>query len=151
MQKPPTAPRPITRRNFLKSAAAGAALLSASPRSAPLAGQGTAKNSKPSLRWKTHEVAKIPHGYQVAVADVNGDGQPDILALSSEKSIVEWYENPGWRPRPITTGTSANISLAPYFHKGQAARGVALATDFFLEDSTRGGNLWWATPPSSPD
>ena len=43
-----------------------------------------------SLRWQAHLVAKIPSGYQVAVADVNADGRLDILALSSEASIVEW-------------------------------------------------------------
>ena len=67
------------------------------------------------IRWQPHTVAQIPSGYQVAVADVNGDGRPDILALSSEESIVEWYENPSWKARPITTLTRHNISLAPCF------------------------------------
>ena len=103
------------------------------------------------LKWREHPVAKIPNGYQVAVADVNGDGKPDILALSSEKSVVEWYENPGWKARPITTQTKNNISLAPLTWKGYAGHGLALATDFHLEDSSRGGNLWWASPGNSPD
>lgn len=115
------------------------------------AGQGGPKKAKPPLSWKIHDVARIPHGYQVAVADVNGDDRPDILALSSEEHIVEWYENPGWKPRPITTKTSGNISLAPLFGNGHPSQGIALATDFSLDDSTRGGNLWWASPPASPD
>ncbi len=98
------------------------------------------------ITWKTHEVAKIPEGYQVAVADVNGDGRLDILALSSAKSIVEWYENPTWTPRSVTTATHKNISLAPLFHPGYPARGMALASDFALNDSTQGGSLWWARP-----
>jgi aldos-2-ulose dehydratase/isomerase family protein/VCBS repeat protein len=103
------------------------------------------------LRWQIHPVASIPHGYQVAVADVNDDGRLDILALSSEESIVDWYENPGWTRRPLTTRTHGNISLAPLFRRGYPSRGVALATGFSLEDSTSGGGLWWATPPASSD
>ena len=85
------------------------------------------------------------------MADVNGDGRLDILALSSAKSIVEWYENPTWKPRPITTTTHKNISLAPLFHPGYPARGLALASDFALDDSTHGGSLWWAEPAADWD
>ena len=104
----------------------------------------------PPLRWRPHDVAKIPSGYQVAVADVNGDGRPDILALSSEASIVEWYENPTWAVHPITTRTRKNISLAPLIARGRRLEGIALAADFHLEDSTR-GTVWWAEPSSHPD
>jgi len=103
------------------------------------------------VRWQAHPVAKVPHGYQVAVADVNDDGRPDILALSSGGSIVEWYENPSWRARSITKETVRNISLSPLFRPGYPARGLALATDFALEDSRNGGDVWWATPPASGD
>jgi aldos-2-ulose dehydratase/isomerase family protein/VCBS repeat protein len=110
---------------------------------------GPASKKGKMLRWEAHPVAKIPHGYQVAAADVNRDGKLDILALSSEQSLVEWYENPSWEPHPITTQTQRNISLAPLVQEGYPARGLALASDFALEDSTRGGNVWWATLPTS--
>ena len=103
------------------------------------------------IRWQTHDVAKIPDGYQVAVADVNGDGRLDILGLSSAHNIVEWYENPTWKPRSITTTTRHNISLAPLFHSGYPAWGMALASDFALDDSTHGGSLWWAEPAGDWD
>lgn len=103
------------------------------------------------VQWQVHEVAKIPSGYQVAVADVNGDGRLDILGLSSGKNIVEWYENPSWKAHPITTSTRQNISLAPIFHSGFPARGLALASDFALDDSTHGGSLWWVQPESGWD
>ncbi len=98
------------------------------------------------VQWQRHEVAKIPEGYQVAVADVNGDGRLDILALSSAMNIVEWYEQPTWKPRSVTTSTHKNISLAPLFRHGTLARGMALASDFALNGSTHGGSLWWAWP-----
>lgn len=106
---------------------------------------------KRRLSWKIHPLARIPHGYQLAVADVNGDGKPDILALSSGESIVEWYENPSWKKHPITTATKKNISLAPLHAAGAMCEGLGLAAEFYLEDSTQGGNLWWAEPPASPE
>jgi hypothetical protein len=101
----------------------------------------------PPLRWRPHQVARIPSGYQVAVADVNGDGRPDILALSSEASIVDWYENPNWSTHRITTRTRKNISLAPLVGRGRRFEGIALAADFHLDDSTQ-GTVWWAEPPN---
>ncbi|HET6422639.1 MAG TPA: VCBS repeat-containing protein, partial [Planctomycetaceae bacterium] len=32
--------------------------------------------------------------YAVSQADVNGDGKPDIVAVSENR--IQWYENPSW-------------------------------------------------------
>lgn len=109
------------------------------------------KAAKEPHRWLTHAVAEIPHGYQVAVADVNGDGKPDILGLSSVERVVAWYEGPSWRAHSITTETTRNISLAPLFEEGNPARGIALAADFALDDSRSGGDIWWAQPPRASE
>src|ERR1700733_4826364 len=134
-----------SRRNFLRRALGLGGVLAAKPglaatwRSAPA-------ESRRLVKWQTHEVAKIPNGYQVAVADLKGHGRLDILGLSSASSIVMWYENPTWKPWPVTTTTHKNISLAPLFRPGYPARGLALASDFALDDSTHGGSLWWVEP-----
>ncbi len=136
---------PASRRTFLKSALdAGSALASFS-----IAGSGWSTKSLP--RWQSHTVARIPEGYQVAVADVNGGGRLDILALSSQKNIVDWYQNPTWRTRFVTTSTEANISLAPLFRRGYRAQGMALASGFHLDHPEQGGDLWWAQPRASLD
>lgn len=141
-----------TRREFLGFAAAGLALAAGRKPVASFEKRETSGSSSRRLvDWRAHLVARIPHGYQVAAADVDGDGRLDILALSSEESIVEWYQNPTWTRRPVTTQTSHNISLAPLFRSGYPLRGMALAADFALEESTTGGTLWWATPSATPD
>jgi Aldos-2-ulose dehydratase, beta-propeller domain/FG-GAP-like repeat len=138
-----------SRRNFLRNSAraAGWALAGVSSRGfGKWKGDDSVPQRRNLVRWRSHPVAEIPHGYQVAVADTNRDGRPDILALSSEESIVEWYQNSTWKVRPITTRTKNNISLAPLVWKGYAGHGLALAADFHLDESTSGGSVWWAEP-----
>jgi Aldos-2-ulose dehydratase, beta-propeller domain/FG-GAP-like repeat/FG-GAP repeat len=135
----------LTRRTFLKTAlGAGGVLAALSTARVPASAEG-------NMKWRAHTVAGIPQGYQVAVADVDGDGRLDILALSSEQNIVDWYRNPSWRARSITTSTQKNISLAPLFRPGYPARGVALASGFNLNRAEEGGEIWWAQPGASPD
>lgn len=147
----PTAEGRVSRRGFLGKVLG----LGLCPAAAGGAVAGNQKKIPPKgpkmVRWQGHPVAKIPNGYQVAVADVDGDGKLDILGLSSVESIVEWYQNPDWHAQAITTETAGNISLAPLFRPGYPARGVALASAFSLDDSEHGGYLWWAEPPGSPD
>jgi hypothetical protein len=134
-----------SRRTFLKSAlGAGSALAGFS-----IARSGWSAKSRP--RWRSHTVASIPDGYQVAVADVTGGGHLDILALSSGEKIVDWYQNPTWRARSVTTSTEDNISLAPLFHRGYPAQGMAIASGFHLEHPEQGGDIWWAQPSASLD
>jgi hypothetical protein len=142
--------RRTDRRQFL-AAAVSAVAAGALPSLAAGAEKGPHDLTKELPRWRVHDVAEIPHGYQLAVADVNADGRPDVLALSSEESVVEWYENPSWRSRAITTRTKKNISLAPLFREGYPERGLALASDFALEESDHGGSIWWCQPPELPE
>jgi len=136
------------RREFLKSALGLCAAVSPFPSLVSRSWE-VPMGERRQLHWGTHPVARIPGGYQVAVADVNHDGRLDILALSHGERIVEWYENPSWTPRPIASQTQGNISLAPLCAEGHRLQGLALATDFALENSTSGGNIWWTLAPSA--
>src|SRR5690606_33216173 len=57
--------------------------------------------------------------YALNVADVNGDGRPDVCALT-EDAIV-WYENPSWRRHDLLKGATQqaagtrrdNVCFAP--------------------------------------
>ena len=100
-----------------------------------------------AAEFKRHVIDNYRAGYQVAVADVNGDGKPDVLALSTDANRVDWYENPTWVRHPIAT-TAKNIDLAPRWLNGKF--GLALATGFYFSDANRGGQILWLEPGSSP-
>ncbi|MBX9623170.1 MAG: VCBS repeat-containing protein [Gemmataceae bacterium] len=57
--------------------------------------------------------ARLGIGYGVVVADLNGDGKPDLAV--ADKAEVVWYENPGkdpgtapWKKRVITAKTKGD-------------------------------------------
>ena len=80
----------------------------------------------------------FPDGYQVEVADVNGDRKPDIIALGG--STCAWYENPTWKKRIVTAGkqTPGIISSATADLDGDGKAEIAIAYDFEMNEPTRG-------------
>ena len=100
------------------------------------------------MRFERHEIDAFPAGYQVAVADMNGDGKPDVIALSTDANRVDWYENPTWKRHPVAR-TPRNIDLAVRTINGRPA--IALASGFYFDQSNRGGEIELLTPPEKPD
>jgi hypothetical protein len=96
-----------------------------------------------------HDLATFPAGYQVAVADVNADGRPDVIALSTEANRVDWFENPGWQPHAIAR-TERNIDLAPRDLDGDGRPELALASGFYFSESNRGGEIQLLRQPANP-
>jgi len=49
----------------------------------------------PPAQFTEHTVATgLRRGYQVAIADLNHDGKPDLIALAQGLPELVWYENP---------------------------------------------------------
>ena len=92
------------------------------------------------IRFQRHDIDAFPGGYQVAVADLNADGKPDVIALSTGADRVDWYENPGWR-RSAVARTPRNIDLAIRDLDGDGRPEIALASGFYFAESTRGGRI----------
>jgi hypothetical protein len=92
------------------------------------------------FQFQRHLIDTFPAGYQVAVADINGDGRPDVIALSTDADRVDWYENPGWQRHPVAR-TAKNIDLAvrDFDHSGRPK--IALASGFYFNQSSRGGEI----------
>jgi hypothetical protein len=97
------------------------------------------------IRFERHEIDAFPAGYQVAVADLNGDARPDVIALSTDANRVDWYENPTWKRRPVAR-VERPIDLAVHDLDGDGKPEIALASGFYFGDSGRGGQIQWLKP-----
>ena len=94
--------------------------------------------------------ADFPGGYQVEVADVNGDKKPDVVALGG--STLAWYENPTWTKRVVSTSkqTPDIISSATADLDGDGKAEIAIAYDFAMNEPKR-GKLLLAIQGATPD
>ena len=111
--------------------------------------QGPACGDFPSFVKHTVD-ANFKNGYQVSVADIDRDGRLDIIALSTQPTQLFWYKNPDWEKHAITSATKRNIDAAPYDIDGDGDQDLALASNFNLRDSTRGGTVQWLECPADP-
>jgi hypothetical protein len=99
-----------------------------------------------SPMFERHVIDTFPAGYQVAVADLNGDGRLDVIGLSTDANRVDWFENPSWKVHPIAR-TARNIDLSPRDLDGDGMSEIALASGFYFSESTRGGEVQWLERP----
>src|SRR5256885_7656818 len=96
-------------------------------------------------RFRDHTIATdLKGGYQVVVADLNHDGKPDLIALSSQITDLVWFENPGWQRHVIASGLQGMINLA--YSNDQ----IVLAYGFTMQAATSKGIVAVLTPGGDP-
>ena len=80
----------------------------------------------------------LPSAYQVEIADVNGDGKLDIIALGGD--TCAWYENPTWKRRLVTSGKQSPgiISSATIDLNADGKAEIAIAHDFEMNQPNQG-------------
>ena len=85
----------------------------------------------PAARFKEHVLATdLKGGYQVVVADVNGDGKPDLIALASGMTDLIWFEGPGWERHVLASGLKRMINLAVLDTDGDGIPEILVAHEF---------------------
>lgn len=97
-----------------------------------------------------HTIASFASGYAMAIGDVDHDGMPDVIALSSGSAGLVWFKNPSWTKYTITTKPKALIFVSPYDVDGDGDLDVAFISDFAMTDTSSGGTISWAENPGSP-
>ena len=91
-------------------------------------------------RFVEHTIATgLKGGYQVVAVDVNHDGKPDLIALSSGMTELVWFENPGWERHVIAGNLSGMINLAAWDFDGDGIPEIVLASGFSMEASKSAG------------
>jgi hypothetical protein len=94
--------------------------------------------------FKMQELAKdLQVGYAVLLADINGDGKPDIVVVDSKRVI--WFENPTWKMRTIIGAVTQpdNVCISAYDIDGDGQLDLALGAAWNPGDTKGGGTLQW--------
>ncbi len=89
-------------------------------------------------------------GYGVGFADIDGDGQTDVVAWATNPGQLAWFRNPDWGKFAVTSTMGGNIDSAPLDIDGDGDTDLALAHDFSLGNSTGGGVIHWLENPGDP-
>ena len=85
--------------------------------------------------------------YQIKSADINGDNLPDLVAVSDRLPEIVWYENPNWEKHVLLNETTGNIDLNPFDIDGDNDIDLAIACEFSLRETTKGGHVYWLENP----
>ncbi len=104
--------------------------------------------STPAADFPQFEAQEIdPHVgnvcYAVTVADVDGDGKLDVVALSED--AVVWYRNPDWSRHDILRGQTArdNVCIQPHDIDGDGRIDFAVGAGWHPPDTEKAATLQW--------
>jgi hypothetical protein len=87
-------------------------------------------------------------GYGVAVADVDGDGKPDLLLV--DKEVVAWYRNPGWEKSILARKLTPidHVCLAARDLDGDGKAEIAAGAGWNPSDTLKSGSVHYLIPPA---
>jgi hypothetical protein len=78
-----------------------------------------------------HDIATgLADGYQIVVADLNGDGGPDLLPVASGLSELAWFEHPRWTRHVITGDLVRPENVDVYDVDGDGTFEIGLVSGF---------------------
>jgi hypothetical protein len=106
-----------------------------------------AQSKTPTFRAEDIDT-QIEIGYGLAIADVQGDGKPDIL-LADKKQYV-WYEAPTWKKHVIAEDLTEkdNVCIAARDIDGDGKCEIAVGAEWNPGDTVNSGAVFYLVPPA---
>lgn len=95
-------------------------------------------------RFREHVITKeLKFGYQLVVADLNGDGKKDLIAVDEAATQLAWFENqhPIWKRHVLATDVPRPINAACWDVDGDGVPEVVLAYRFEPAPERSVGNI----------
>src|SRR5262245_20789415 len=96
------------------------------------------------MSFRAQELAtEFGVGYAVTVADCNGDGRLDLVAINPTQ--VVWFENPSWKRHVVLDAATKkdNVCIAAADIDGDGRVDFALGADWQPTNTSGGGSLQW--------
>ena len=81
-------------------------------------------------RFREHVLTDdLKFGYQLVIADLNGDGRRDVIAVDERATELAWYENqhPSWNRHVLAVNVPRPLNAACWDVDGDAVPEVVLA------------------------
>ncbi len=96
-----------------------------------------------TVEFRSHVIeSKMPGGYSVIVADLNKDGRPDVIGLTSKFTELSWYENPTWERHVLVKDMPGLVNLAAYDIDGDGIPELAIENAFSMVAAKSEGLVW---------
>ena len=102
----------------------------------------------PAPKFRAVDIdTKVEIGYGIAIADVDGDGKPDIVL--ADKKTIQWYRNPSWEKFVIAENLTEqdNVCVAARDIDGDGKAEIAVGAGWNPGDTVNSGAVFYLIAP----